>query len=102
MDFITCSETTTPKTFTDMNEQGSVAYTSGFTLIDGLGISHVIQMETPITYGTDVQYTFKIPFEVYENDTISDRVIYFELADDGDTRTATTVTQSGIQQNDET
>ena len=102
VDFITCSETTTPKTFTDMNEQGSVAYTSGFTLIDGLGISHVIQMETPITYGTDVQYTFKIPFEVYENDTISDRVIYFELADDGNTRTATTVTQSGIQQNDET
>ena len=102
VDFMSCSETTSPKTYTDMSVQGGMAYSSGFTLIDGIGISHSIQMETSIAYGTDVQYTFKIPFEMYNNDSVSDRVIYFELSDDGDTRTATTVTQSGVQQNDET
>ena len=101
VDFMSAAETTTPKTFTDLDDSGT-AYTNGFTLIDGNGSSHTIGMETGISYGTDVQYTFKIPFEADENDTVSDRVIYFELTDDGDTRAAATVTQVGKQSDEET
>lgn len=77
---------------TDLNDMSTgEAWTNGFTIIEASGTSHTgIMFEGSIPYGTDAQYTFKIPV-VFKN--AKERIeITFELTDD-----VNTVTYSIVQ-----
>lgn len=87
VDYLEASEAT-GTTQTDLNDQSNgEAWANGFTIIDAGGTSHTgIQMGTSgITYGTDAQYTFKIP--VTFNKTNDDVKVTFELTDNTNTVT---------------
>lgn len=83
--------------YTDLNNSSTgEAWTNGFTIIENDGTSHTgIQLETTISYGTDAQYTFKIP--VVFQKTNERREIAFELTDD-----VNTVSGSVVQDEEET
>lgn len=86
--FLEASEATGTQQ-TDLNNQSTgAAWTNGFTITEANGITHPTGSEPPIMfegsipYGTDAQYTFKIPV-VFQN--AKERIeITFELTDDVD------------------
>ena len=68
--------------YTDLNDQSTgTAWNNGFTIIEANGTSHTgIEFEATIPYGTDAQYTFKIPVVFQKtNERIE---ITFGLTDD--------------------
>lgn len=94
VDFLEASEPIdTPQT--DLNDPSGAAWTNGFTITEANGTVHTgIMFESSIAYGTDAQYTFRIPVVFQKTNTKID--ITFELTDDVNTVTYT------IAQNAET
>ena len=84
--FLEASEATGTQQ-TDLNNMSTgEAWTNGFTITEASGTAHTgIMFETSIPYGTDAQYTFKIP--VTFNKTNEKIEITFELTDDVNTVT---------------
>lgn len=68
--------------YTDLNDMNNgEAWTNGFTITEANGTVHTgIMFESSIAYGTDAQYTFKIPVVFQKTNTF--RKITFELTDD--------------------
>ena len=68
--------------YTDLNDMSNgEAWTNGFTITEANGTVHTgIMFESSIAYGTDTQYTFKIPVVFQKTNTL--RKITFELTDD--------------------
>lgn len=96
VDFITISEIS-EKEYTDMDDvHNNTTWHDGFLLTDADGAEDRIALESPISYGTDAQYMFKIAFHPYDNDTATEREIVFEVTDDGDTQATAVIKQKGI------
>jgi hypothetical protein len=93
VDFLTISELN--NTYTDVDGVSGYVWTHGFTLIDGENQSHTINLESSISYGTDVQYTFRIPI-TFNSNSGDARDITFEVSDDGDTQNTIIINQSGV------
>lgn len=80
---------TSEKEYTDMNDEHGIAWSSGILIIDHDGVYHPasgespIPMEGDIEYGTDYQYTFKIPFETTANESVTDRDVNFSIRNEG-------------------
>lgn len=68
--------------YTDLNDMSTgEAWTNGFTITEASGTAHTgVMFETSIPYGTDAQYTFKIPVIFSKTNTRIE--ITFELTDD--------------------
>lgn len=84
VDWMTAEETS-DKEYTDMNDvQQSEVWHNGFIVTEqsGSGDSHTVNLETSMTYGTDEQYMFRIPFFVYDNNTETQRNVSFEIRGD--------------------
>ena len=74
---------------TDLNNQSTgAAWTNGFTITEADGTVHTGNIfEQSIPYGTDAQYTFKIPVTFSKTNTKIE--VTFELTDDTNTVTYT-------------
>lgn len=82
--------------YTDLNSTTTgEAWTNGFTIIEASGTSHTgIMFEASIPYGTDAQYTFKIP--VVFQKTNERREVAFELTDDVNTVSGSVVQDAEV------
>ena len=91
--FLEASEATGTQQ-TDLNNMSTgEAWTNGFTITEASGTAHTgVMFETSIPYGTDAQYTFKIPVTFQKTNTKVE--ITFELTDDTNTVTYT-IAQDG-------
>jgi hypothetical protein len=82
VDFLEASEGSTMQT--DLNDQsGGTAWTQGFTITEADGTVHTGNIfEQVIPYGTDAQYTFKIPILFLKTNTRIE--VAFSITDDID------------------
>lgn len=105
VDYIEATETS-GKSYTDLNDDQGRLWEYGFTIIDGLvsytGVMPESTIHTQTQFvgvtpqiGTTRQYTFKIPFYAYENDSSSDRVVELNVADDSSIAATFSIRQIG-------
>jgi hypothetical protein len=91
VDYLVASEVVDTLTQTDLNDQSTgVAWVSGFSITEASGTTHSgVQFGTSISYGTDAQYTFKIPVTFQKtNERIE---VQFQLSDNVHTVTGSVV-----------
>lgn len=91
VDYLVASEVVDTLAQTDLNDQSTgVAWVSGFSITEASGTTHSgVQFGTSISYGTDAQYTFKIPVTFQKtNERIE---VQFQLSDNVHTVTGSVV-----------
>lgn len=73
------------KNYTDLTSSSGLAWANGITIIEavGQGTSHTgVALEQQFSYGTDVKYKFKIPFQTNANTGADQRKVGVYVQDD--------------------